>query len=219
MAQDWIAVTAYTIDTPYEQEVKGLISGLEEHGVEYSLVGYKSVGDWRKNCQNKQKFIIDTLRKGNRPVVWLDADARLRAYPKLFDNYPCDVGLYKRLHTSKQKAQLNGSQYHWESGTMYYKPTGDVFEFLECQMKLFEMFDAGQFSIWPETAWFIDHFNSGVFNNGDIRFVVGELPVTYSYIQDTTHPDETPFKDDAVIIHTQASRRWKDEICRIYSTL
>lgn len=213
MSQDWLAVTAYTVNTPYEDEVKSLEKGLITHDVKHCIFPYLSVGDWRLNCQNKQDYIIRALKKYKCPVVWLDADARLYGYPALFDNYPYDVGLYKRMHTPKQKKQT-GKDYHWDSGTMYYKPTARVINFLECQQELFELYNQGKMSTWPETSWYIEHCNLDVklASDVDVRFTLGELPVTYSYIHGTRQPEEVKYKDAAIIIHTQASRRLKDKV-------
>jgi hypothetical protein len=52
-------------------------------------------GSWVHNCTMKADVILEAIRDFKSGVVWTDADARFRSYPKLFeqlDNY--DFGCY-----------------------------------------------------------------------------------------------------------------------------
>jgi len=198
--QDWLAITAYTEDTPYSFEAEKLELALLANGIKYAVYPYESTGDWRRNCQKIGRFVLNSLRLHNCPIVWLDADASIKAYPKLFDNYPNDIGLYKRLHTPKQKKQL-GVDYHWDTGTMYFKPTTDVIGMLECQQRMFKLYDEGRMSTWPNLTWFLERYLH--------KPSIGELPVTYSYIFDTKQPEEVKYRGEAIIIHNQVSRKYK----------
>ena len=61
----------------------------------YKSYERKNKGSWVHNCTMKAEVILDALNEGNGGVVWTDADARFKAFPKLFnelENY--DFGCY-----------------------------------------------------------------------------------------------------------------------------
>ena len=78
-------VSGFTLKTPYESEVQFLRESLKKFSLtDEHIVGYENQGTWRKNCQYKALIIKSKLEELNSPVVWLDADAVLLSYPKLF---------------------------------------------------------------------------------------------------------------------------------------
>jgi len=70
---------------------------LPENGQHYPYKSYerKNLGSWVHNCTMKADVILEALEEGNGGVVWVDADARFRSIPTLFnelENY--DFGCY-----------------------------------------------------------------------------------------------------------------------------
>ena len=59
-----------------------LPEGAEHHP--YKSYERKNKGSWVHNCTMKAEVILDALNEGNGGVVWTDADARFKAFPKLF---------------------------------------------------------------------------------------------------------------------------------------
>jgi hypothetical protein len=95
----------------YAEHAAGLIESLEAFGLAYD-VRRVSGGDWLDNVNFKPAFLLGMMREHQScPLVWLDADARVRQKPVLFNTLDCDFAAHWR---------------HGEellSGTMYFAPT------------------------------------------------------------------------------------------------
>ena len=212
----WMAISAYTIGTPYEDEAKRLEATLLEYKVPYKLYPYESQGDWETNCLQKGRIILKAFNELKRNIVWLDADAEVLKYPELFDTYKYDIGLYRRWHTFKQQGEL-GTLYHWDTGTIFLKNKPEVIKLVTIQQSFFSvaqtvgLVEAGL--DWTMTGF--NHYINRIARDGGNSLTgirVGQLPVTYSYIMNTKQPEELKYKRKVVIRHRQASRRLKDSV-------
>lgn len=175
-------ISGYTINTPYEKEVKNLKRSLENFGFSSEhIVGFESLGTWEKNCQQKALIIKSKLRELAVPVVWLDADAILRKNPILFSQIEKDIAFcYSKI----------AGKYELLSGTIFLKPTELNFKILDEWINLNNL-DPNQ---WDQRnlqkiikSWNIDYYN---------------LPLSYckiDYIKCT----------EVIISQNQASRRFK----------
>jgi hypothetical protein len=67
-------------------------------------------GGWDAGCATKTVVIQQLLKQLQRPLLWLDADAEILAYPSIFENINCEMAL----------ASVSG---HWLSGTLYFTPS------------------------------------------------------------------------------------------------
>lgn len=76
-----IFISAATVNTPYEEEIKNLITSLQLHRLTYFIYYYQSTGNWLKNGAQKPLFIWQALKQFRQPVCWLDADAIVHEYP------------------------------------------------------------------------------------------------------------------------------------------
>lgn len=103
-------VSFYT--PPYAAEAEGLIQSLGRWNLNHEIVAVADRGSWVKNCAYKASFIRDMMLKHEcRPLVWLDADARVMRRPDLFDSLTCDLACHYRDGTELL------------SGTLYIGPT------------------------------------------------------------------------------------------------
>ncbi len=103
-----IITSYYTKDTPYERQVENLKTTLKRFNLENDVVGVKDLGDWHKNTYYKPNFILSMLNKHKgRPVVFVDADAKIRQNPVLFSNLDCDFACHFKL----EKELLSGTLY------------------------------------------------------------------------------------------------------------
>jgi hypothetical protein len=110
-------VSYFTFGTQYEQEVRALEVTLREFGLEHRIEGRENRGDWRLNCAQKADFIWDMMKAHpGRPIVWVDADARIMSRPVLFDELDCDVAYHLRHGVELL------------SGTVYFGPTAPAQE-------------------------------------------------------------------------------------------
>jgi hypothetical protein len=71
---------------PYRREAMGLMESLDALGLDdYAVTAIEDRGSWERNCAFKPTFIRHKMVAHDRPIVWLDADARVRSKPVLFD--------------------------------------------------------------------------------------------------------------------------------------
>jgi hypothetical protein len=185
-----VYVAYYTTGTPYEEEAKLLRASLDLFRLEYEIQGVPSLGSWQKNTQFKAFFIQEMLAKySDRPVVYLDADAIVRAYPILFDEINCDIAVHHYDNKRRNFKELL-------SGTVYFGTSSKAREIVE---------------VWIETnrelpeQWDQKNLQLALDRVPDVSFV--ELPPSYCLIFDLMK-DQGP----AVIEHFQASRRFKQII-------
>lgn len=83
----------------YAKEAAGLVETLTAWRLPYVVEERADAGSWEKNCGGKAAFLLDVRRRHpNRPLVWLDADARVREYPSLFDYLTADIGAHWMNH-------------------------------------------------------------------------------------------------------------------------
>lgn len=77
-----LVVGYFTINTPYEQEIKGMEQSFRFFGFDVETAGVPSRNTWSENCYYKPTFIKRMMEANpNRQIIWADADARMRRYP------------------------------------------------------------------------------------------------------------------------------------------
>ena len=99
-------ISYYTKGTPYRREAQRLESSLRRLGVDYEVAEVPNLGSWKLNARFKATFVRD--RVGDRPVVWIDADAIMWEPPLLLMDLDCDFA-----HTYARPNQLNGALHYW----------------------------------------------------------------------------------------------------------
>lgn len=116
----WLIASYYT--SAYRREAMGLASSLDALGLSdrYVITFIEDRGSWVANCAHKPTFIRHQMVAHDCPVVWLDADARVRAPPVLFDAIPAavDVACHYRHDTELL------------SGTLYFNDNSGGWELL-----------------------------------------------------------------------------------------
>ena len=198
MSNPYVIVSYYTINTPYEQEAAKLRNSLEKLKVPYDIVGVPNLGDWQSNTRFKAKFMQDMLRKHKgKSVVWVDSDAVIHSYPKLFDTYDCDVAVRWQDFRWRKNECLSGTIYlannprtlelcrRWEGINIAEGPGAKTFE-----------------------QWNLGKVIEEMRNEGKIKDE--NLPPEYTMIFDsmrTMYPNIVP-----VIEHFQARRKLKNKV-------
>lgn len=174
-------VSFFTTDG-YAAEAAELQKTLDAFGLSSDVRGVPPFASWLEACGYKPKFLRQMqAAHPNRPLVWLDADARVREYPALFDQMR-DVDFAA----------------HWKdgtellSGTMYFGPT-------EWAAMLLETWEQGC-AVAPE-MWDQKVLQYLVERTEEV-LRVRRLPAPYTLIFDTMAGDGPP-----VIEHMQASRK------------
>ncbi|MBW2560048.1 MAG: hypothetical protein JRE40_04235, partial [Deltaproteobacteria bacterium] len=112
-----------TANTAYVEELRALEKTLDQFGLDKCLSLLPSLGSWEENCIQKTGIIATTMKKyPDRPVVWIDADARIISIPHMLMNMP--VGIDFAVHYCYTKRQTNVLN----SGTLYFAPTKEARE-------------------------------------------------------------------------------------------
>lgn len=183
-----VVVSFYTADTPYQQEAAELEASAREFGLFTDIRAVPNLGSWELNCGMKPAFIRDRMQDyPGRPVVWLDADARVRRKPELFATLDCDFAAHWRYGVELL------------SGTMYFGPTAAARKLAEA------WFDAQMRTpkVWDQLTL------QRVIDSGVPAVRIERWPPSYTAIFDAKLcPD-----DEQVIVHMQASRRLKVCLC------
>lgn len=106
----------------YRDSAMELARTLDAHRLDHDLTDLSHVGNnWMANVQRKPQHLLAMMSKHpGRPLVWLDADARVRQTPKLFFIWAVDAERSGR-GCDFAAHWLQG----WEllSGTLYFGAT------------------------------------------------------------------------------------------------
>lgn len=188
MIPGFTIVSAAT-DGLYRAEIQRLIDSARQHGLTVLDHDMENHGSWVANCKQKAYFIRRALNAGSGPVVWLDADAEIVAYPALFDTLEGDIA----YHRSDVGELL--------SGTLWFNRT-------ETAMRIIEEWCAElneEHGSNPREAWDQRCLDRALVRVPHTRTI---LPESYCHIFDK------PVTDPPVIVHHQASRRFKRSMDR-----
>jgi len=97
-----IFVSFYT--PGYADEARQLVETLDLFGLDHDVRPFESLGAWEWNISHKPKFIRQMIDKyPRRSIVWLDADARVRRRPELFDVLPAHLGVHFSIRDTSRE--------------------------------------------------------------------------------------------------------------------
>ena len=179
-------VSMFTTDTPYEREVEALLLSLIEFDLPHAIHARESRGSWAKNCQMKADVIYEELQRTTEDIVWTDADSVILRYPELFNRLDCDIAVH---------ILPRGRGWEVLSGTVYFANNDRVRDLV------LDWIDTNkQNDNWDQLNLQI------VLPRHQLR--IGVLPAEYCKIFDRGSQK----CNDPVIVHYQASRRYKQVI-------
>jgi len=78
-------ISFYTDTWEYPKYAAELVASCDRLGLDHYVVELSDSGVWIENTRKKPRFILDTINKLQRPVVWMDADGSLYKLPTLFE--------------------------------------------------------------------------------------------------------------------------------------
>lgn len=91
----FIVCSFYTKNTPYEEEIKIMLASCKRFNIPTFILSYDSRGTWVKNCAIKSEFVFEALiRNSDKNLVFLDSDAEIKQYPRLFESLTCDISAH-----------------------------------------------------------------------------------------------------------------------------
>ena len=124
--KNYIIISGYTIDTPYEVETRELKKTLKKFDLPYHITGIPTKSSWRENCRAMNYIILEAFDKyPDKDIVWLDADARVRKPLTLFDDYRYDIGMYLPVWPP------GSGQKECRTGTIYFRNIAPVRDFFQ----------------------------------------------------------------------------------------
>ena len=165
----------------YRREALGLVETLDRFGLEYAVTQVEDRGTWEKNCAHKPAFMRKLMVAHDQPIVWLDADARVRQKPELFEQLNESVDLACHFRHGVELL----------SGTVFVNNTSSGWKLLKSWVDECEKHPAE----WDQKCL------ARVLQEG--KYGVYHLPAEYCRVFDD------PKMGEPVIEHLQASRRLK----------
>jgi len=197
---DYIVISYYTKGTGYQKEAEGLIKSLENVGLAYDISGTGNMGNWQKNTHYKAKFILEQVIKHKKPVVFLDADARVLEYPQLFASLADYDFAYHPLDWFLQWRGKKGDRIEALSGTLWVNYNDRVIAFLKDWIE-----ENNRSAEWEQKNM------ERALRRWEDKLKIYHLPVEYCAV--VRHDGKLPpHIKRPVILHTQASRRLKGEV-------
>ncbi|MGE0461996.1 MAG: methyltransferase domain-containing protein [Vicinamibacterales bacterium] len=185
-------VCYYTSGTPYEAEAAGLRASCDRLGVPHHIQGLPERGSWEANCAQKAAFIHQCWRERGEPLLWVDADARLHDRPDLLRDADVDFAIHR----------VDGWQF--ASGTIFFNNTPLAGVLLDGWERLCRQHPHVLDQVLLDVAW------EEVTRRHPLS--TRWLPSAYTLICD--HPDARAGAEPPVIVHHQASRRFKSIVSR-----
>ena len=120
-----ILITYYTTKTPYAMKVKAIINDFNRLGVEYEVIARPSLGTRVQNQREKIYIINEVMDRLNKPILWIDADARLHKKPIFFEQVVKDGIDFSAFY--RTKGWFKG----WKGGIMFFNNTEKSKELLK----------------------------------------------------------------------------------------
>jgi hypothetical protein len=193
-----LVISFYTLNTPYEQEVKNLLTSCENWEIPFHVEGRQSKNSWHANCAMKPFFILEQFKKWQKPLFWIDADAIFLQKPDFTPFLSGDLSI-----RSLPFFPLD-HPFHFFAGSFFIHFTSKAQEFLErwcafCEEKLQQK---------PIEDYLEQNTFFRLLRESSHSFHIQPLPTAYAKIFDL---DSLFIADEEVIVeHAQASRRFKD---------
>ncbi len=181
-----VIVAYYTKGTGYEAQVKQLKTTLKRFNLENDVVGISDRGSWHKNTYYKPQFIKRMMNKyPDRSIVYVDADAKIRMNPVLFNNFKYDFACY--FHAQRKELL---------SGTLYFGNTKKARDLVDEWIK--------ENKLHPKTNMPQKNLRA-VFDREKDKIKWKALPVEYCMIFDS----RSRYQASPIIEHFQLSRQYK----------
>ena len=182
----------------YQIDVKSLIASCEKWHLAYHIEPIESFGSWELNCGYKPFFILSKLQEFKRPLFWVDVDAVFLQAPEYLAEFAADLAV--RINASCASDHPSKVM----SSSVFVNPTPEAMTLLkhwasECYQKLSDPKRTGEY--WDQVG-----LRDVIFSKRHQARVVN-LP--HAYVAIDGHPVDKKEILNPVIMHYQASRRYK----------
>lgn len=190
----------YTRGTKYQQEAEAMARSAVAFGLDVSLVDVENLGDWKANTDQKPEAIRFALEHHDgAPIAFVDADARFRAYPEIFDYF------------TEGNWSLGLSYFDWDqfpNDPRTGKELSSAVMLLKAKCPVLTLLDDWIDSVKSGTGDWEQRVLQNLLANPKHNLPkIMELPMRYNQIFDDMSSLGLP-----VIEQMQASRRLKEEV-------
>lgn len=190
---------SFFTDAFYMREAWDLVRSLQAHGQEYCAREVADLKSWGSNTNHKPQFLLGMDEEfPGRSLVWVDADARMRAQPTLLHELAADVEDAPALayHTWRGPLGRHGAC----SGTVFLAPGAT-------RRRLLREWDVACRAAPPE-VWDQESMARAALGLGIQH---AELPVEYCQIYDLVQGTQrpTPHPGGKVVIEHMQASRWR----------
>jgi len=182
-----VVVSYYT--PGYEACAGRLRDSLLRHSIPMDIQAIPDAGSWESNCGRKPAFLLEMLNKHRRPVVWVDADAEVKAPLEIPKHILSGADISTRIRI--RRGHKNGEVL---SGTVFVNDTHRARLILNAWIREME----ANPSQWDQKA-LAEAMRT---RKGEFRFL--KMARRYCYIFDEPGNEPRP-----VVVHYQKSREWR----------
>jgi hypothetical protein len=197
-------ISFYTQNTPYEAEAENLAISCQRWNLDHYIKAIPSFGSWELNCAFKPFFILGELMERKEPLLWVDCDGVFEKAPQWIESFEADLSV--RCHEDLPKDHPS----RIISSTVYVNHTPEAEQLLRSwavHAKQMLLDEEREEEFWDQMA-----LCRAIQNHTDIN--VSPLPLAYAKIFD--HPQDLIREPNPVIVHYQASRRFKHQVSTEY---
>jgi hypothetical protein len=195
---NFIVTGFVTQDTPYELLLsQHLLPSLEKLNLSHSIDVIENEGSWLKNVAQKPNVVLRAMEKYPAyDIVVLDADSEVLTYPELFLSIPKEFDFACHILDWNSWYQNNSNVKEVLSGTLWVRNTPKAKELV---------------TKWRDLATSSFEWEQKCLQKAieELNFPVYNLPIEYCYISTLPDGSEPHVKCDPVIVHKQASRKYK----------
>jgi hypothetical protein len=185
-----IIISFYTPN--YREFADNLKRSVKKFEFDFTIPGIQPIGKhWINNVYWRANFIQTMLNKYQHDLVWIDADAEMKAYPFLFDNFEGDFGAHFYQWPKSERCP-NGVM-EVLGGTMYFAYNDRVMDLVNEWVKL-----NTEKPLQPRSQWVLQMALKNWSGN------IVNFPPSYCYINRFMSGKCNP-----VIEHYQASGKFR----------
>lgn len=195
-----LVISFFTVDTPYQEEVKRLIDSCRLFNIDHYVEGIKSQGSWLRNVAKKPEFIAEKLLQFKRPLFWVDADGAFKNRPRFEQFQEFDIAV-REVEAYKDDPWMK-----LHAGSIFLNYNLKMVRFVEEWVQLCK--DKVKDDV--VNLFFLDQTSLLQMIGQFQGLKVGKLPIGYCKVFDA--PAEQIDPSTVVIEQYQASRRLKDLI-------
>jgi len=198
----FILTSFFTEHTAYEQiYYKHLYNSLIDKALIMSNIqSVANLGSWNSNTGYKPTFLLQQLECfKDKNIVWIDCDAEIREYPKLFNEIPkeYDIAFYTLDWNEWYGYKDNPPKKEVLTGTLFLRNNDKIKDL--CKEWAKQVKESGE---WEQKVL------QRLINKRDIK--VYPLPIEYCYIATLPNGKEPKVEvKKPIITHFQASRKCK----------